>query len=211
MARSDRPLRRTAGNKDPKSRVSVYCEGEVTEIQYFKGLRSTLRSTGLDVVVSRVAGNPRDMVDEAIRGSALRPVRTADSPGSGDQVWCVFDVEAPRCHPRIPEALALARRYGVNLAISNPCFELWLILHYASHTAYLSSQDACAILGRHIPGYDKAVIYEALAPRYDEAKRRALELQGRHGADTRIENMNPSSSVWKLVDGILALASTGRL
>ena len=29
----------------------------------------------------------------------------------------------------------MARDNGIRVAISNPCFELWLVLHYAQQTA----------------------------------------------------------------------------
>ena len=47
-----------------------------------------------------------------------------------DECWCVFDVEWPKNHPHLFEAKRLAYAKGVSLAISNPCFELWLILHH---------------------------------------------------------------------------------
>lgn len=31
-------------------------------------------------------------------------------------------------------ALQMARQHGVHVALSNPCFELWLLLHHVSET-----------------------------------------------------------------------------
>jgi hypothetical protein len=56
-----------------------------------------------------------------------------------DQVWCVFDRDE---HPNFAKAIDLADRHGINLAISNPCLELWVILHFEDQTAYLERQTA---------------------------------------------------------------------
>ena len=39
-----------------------------------------------------------------------------------DSVSCVFGVDD---HPHIPDATAMARDKGIELAVSNQCFELW--------------------------------------------------------------------------------------
>jgi hypothetical protein len=42
MSRGERPLRRTYGAREERQRFLVYCEGELTEITYFKGIRREL-------------------------------------------------------------------------------------------------------------------------------------------------------------------------
>lgn len=37
-----------------------------------------------------------------------------------DECWCVFDVEWPKHHPHLHEALNLAAQHGVRTAVSNP-------------------------------------------------------------------------------------------
>jgi len=44
-----------------------------------------------------------------------------------DQIWAVFDRDA---HPRFQDAVKLCAKSGVKVARSNPCFEVWLILHF---------------------------------------------------------------------------------
>ncbi|MGH3940412.1 MAG: RloB family protein, partial [Pseudonocardiaceae bacterium] len=56
--------------------------------------------------------------------------------------WCVFDVEWPKNHPNLKQAIQLARDHNIRLAISNPCFELWLILHFEDQTAFLNTDEA---------------------------------------------------------------------
>jgi hypothetical protein len=55
-----------------------------------------------------------------------KKTRKRNSFEDRDQVWAVFDRDE---HPRYEEAINLCRKAGVSVARSNPCFEVWLILH----------------------------------------------------------------------------------
>ena len=54
----------------------------------------------------------------------------------------MFDVEWPQHHPNLGRALQIATHHGIRLAISNPCFELWLILHFEFQRAFINTSDA---------------------------------------------------------------------
>ena len=122
-------------------------------------------------------------------------------------------------HPNFARAVDLANRNGINLAISNPCIELWFILHFERRTAYLERQVAqhCAeeLLGCSKVLTDSALI--ALAERYDRARERAIRLDEKHAGDGSPPASNPSSSVWRLIDlirtpdKVAALEADGRL
>jgi hypothetical protein len=52
-----------------------------------------------------------------------------------DERWLLIDVDHRGAGPHIAnlvQTLREARRQGVNAAICNPCFELWLLLHHKS-------------------------------------------------------------------------------
>ena len=61
-----------------------------------------------------------------------------DRLATRDSVWAMFDRDI---HKRFDEARDLARGNGIRLAISNPCFELWGILHYQDQNAPLGRQE----------------------------------------------------------------------
>jgi len=46
-----------------------------------------------------------------------------------EEVWCVFDREAANEPPNFPAAINRADREHLALAVSNPCFEYWYLLH----------------------------------------------------------------------------------
>ena len=65
-----------------------------------------------------------------------QPRRRADR--DFDEIWCVFDTDA---HENLPHAIEEARQSGIAVAVSNPCFELWLVLHVREQTAYIDRHD----------------------------------------------------------------------
>lgn len=108
----------------------MFCEGTRTEPDYIKALKlepAVRESASVDIRVDLAASGavPLTLVNAAAEARA----RSVQEQGEVDQVWCLFDVEWPRNHPDLPEARAKAEGSGVRLAISNPCFELWLALH----------------------------------------------------------------------------------
>jgi hypothetical protein len=125
-----------------------------------------------------------------------------------DEVWCVFDCDE---HPRIPEAMQHARDNGIHVAFSNPCFELWLLLHFQDQRGALSRGHATRLVKRHIPQYEKATPFEQLSPHYRDAVNRAAALanwQAKRGC----AGENPSTDIHILTERIFALgqSATGR-
>ena len=105
-------------------------------------------------------------------------------------MWCVVDVD----DFDIGAATTLAQAEAVELAVSEPCFELWLLLHFADHKAYIANgRAACALLARHVPGYDKKLDFGQFDEGVEEAIKRAKGL----GPG------NPSTDVWRLVELLL--------
>lgn len=114
----------------------VFCEGEVSEPAYVKALKSlpdVRRQSALTVEIDRDPGVPMPLVERAIERARQDEV---------DECWCVFDVESPTPHPNLQQAIEKATRHGIRLAVSNPCFELWLILHLQEQSAHLTTRAA---------------------------------------------------------------------
>ena len=71
-----------------------------------------------------------------------------------DQVWCVFDRDD---HPHFDEAIKMARDNGLDLAVSNPSMELWLLLHFRDNPGMQHRREVRRMLKEHVPKYDKGV------------------------------------------------------
>ncbi|MFJ7422093.1 RloB family protein [Streptomyces uncialis] len=214
MGRRGKPLRRAGGSRSEHRRFLVYCEGECTEDQYFKGLRQELRSLPVTICIGGDHGEPKSLVRSAIKHKERAAESAADRHTPYDEVWCVVDVEAPRQHPSLDEAIALARKAGVRIALSNPCFELWILLHLKEVSAYQTSAALQSALEREAEcGYTvqrKHLDYIELrgpdSGRHDLARERAQKLRSRGDAGHRA---NPWTNVDELVDLLRAAGISG--
>lgn len=129
IRRSIPNLRRTTGKKSAKKKFILYCEGENTEPKYFAALAREWCGALIAVETIPAVGVPRTIADRATdRQRALKRNRrkTPDSFELEDEVWAVFDRDE---HANFDEAVTKCMDNGVGVARSNPCFELWLILH----------------------------------------------------------------------------------
>ncbi|WHM37930.1 RloB family protein [Streptomyces sp. BPTC-684] len=166
----------------------IVCGGKETERQYLQGLRDHLRNPAISLVVRGKACSPTQLVAYARQQRDL-------NRGGYDEVWCVFDVDQ---YADVPEAVTAARRCGIRAAVSNPCFELWLLLHFTEHRAYAATyKQLLPHLQKHLPGYDKTRLdFAVYQGRHKEAAGRARKLDPT-GTD---HLLNPSTGVWCLTD-----------
>ncbi|GLF97180.1 RloB family protein [Streptomyces yaizuensis] len=148
MGRRGKPLKRPGSLRPEQLRFLIYCEGECTEDQYFKGLRSELRSLPVTICLGGTHGEPKSLVRAAIKHKERASASADDRFTAYDEVWCVVDVEAPKQHASLTEALALAEKADVRVALTNPCFELWILLHFRDVAGFHTSDDMQRALER---------------------------------------------------------------
>ena len=170
----------------------------MTEPDYLKSWERRNPGVRLDIDKDSAGCAPMTLVARAREQKKSQSRRDPEF----DEFWCVFDVDA---HPDLNSAIAEARDANIWTAVSNPCFELWLVLHDEDQTAHVDRrtiQRRARDLG--LIG-DKAIPESAL-PRfrdgYKDAKERARALDSKHEGDGRKPGANPSSGVWRLVDSI---------
>lgn len=203
--RGGRSLRRRVGFRVPRRTVLVLCEGKRTEPDYLGALKlepAVRDRAAVDIRIVDASGAvPLTLVKRAAEARAGNP----RDQGEVDDVWCLFDVEWPRNHPNLGEARELARKHGVRLAISNPCFELWLALHFTDHSAWLDNDDAEKLRRRYDGSRDKGLKGATYMGRRSDAVRRARSLAARHEGDgTPFPDDNPSSGMYRFIDAIEA-------
>jgi len=155
----------------------------------------------VEVKVEPAGPTPKQLVERAVKmkKAAERDARAfRDSFLLYDEVWCVLDIDQ---HPRLPDARQQAKANGISLAISNPCFELWALLHFQEQSGYLQGRTARARLKKHMPRYDKVLPFESLDPHYLIAVGRAQELD-RRCEEAGCPGGNPSTGVYRLTERI---------
>ena len=202
--RKELPLRRRVAFRTPKRTFLVFCEGKRTEPDYLRALKQEpevrdAASVDIRIDVDASGAVPLTLVNAAADARASAP----GLQGEVDEVWCLFDVEAPQNHPNLDEAVAKAEESDVRLAISNPCFELWLALHFADRTAWLDTADAVRLRRDHDGSSGKELDGAMYMARRTEAKNRARALAARHERDgTEFPHDNPSSGVFRFLAAV---------
>lgn len=173
----DRRKARGARPRKPRRRLLVVCEGACTEPDYIHGYERHVRNATVKVELSEGQGDPLRIVQKAkrLKQQAARRARTqGDDFLDYDEVWCVFDRDE---HARFDAAIALAQRSTIALAVSNPCVELWLLLHFRESPGARHRDDLRRMLrDDFLPGYDKHLDFERLVPGVAEADKRAERL-----------------------------------
>jgi hypothetical protein len=107
----ERPLRRRVATRSPKKTLLVFCEGEKTEPEYLNSLKrqpAVRNAAAVDLPVDTGHGGsvPLTLVSLAVDARS----RSSDVDGETDEFWCVFDIEWPRNHPGLKDAIELRPR-----------------------------------------------------------------------------------------------------
>lgn len=203
--RSKSAFQRRPGQREPRSITLIVCEGE-TEQEYFEAARIHYHLTTAQVVI---ADNSKGSAPISVVECAEE--RAAEQ-GGYDTIFCVFDRDGhesfDRARAKIRGLASRSRnRLNVHEAISVPCFELWVLLHFErSDRPFQKCADVVArIRKEHLDGYAKAneEIAKQLLSRVETALANAHWLEGRTG----IEEENPSTSVNVVVQHLKDIGS----
>ena len=117
--------------------VVIASEGRCTESIYFSAVKDKLRAPNVHVeILSRDANESSPESVHAQITDFIRQYNIEDD----DELWLVIDRD--RWHERMLSQVAqlCAQNPHLNFCMSNPCFELWLLLHledvrkYDEHT-----------------------------------------------------------------------------
>jgi hypothetical protein len=199
----ERRLARRKAQIEPRRRLLVVSEGEVTEREYLQGFVVHCRNTLVSLDYEGPAGVPMTLVGRA-KQLKQQAEDLAHKHGDDnllyDEVWCVFDVDAP--HPRIPEAREMARANGMRLAMTNPCFEFWLVLHLRDSPGAQDRHAMQRILQELMPRVQlKHIDFPQIVAGYESAFRRAERIE-RDAIEAGEVGQNPSTEMFHLTDSI---------
>lgn len=198
--RKVRDLRRTVSKKPPKKKFIIFCEGRNTEPEYFRSLRRICQNALIDIEPIGGVGTPATIAARAIddareRGLARNSRKRLNSFEASDEVWAVFDRDQ---HPYFIESIQQCEAHGVHVARSNPCFELWIILHLNNFDSPDDRHAVQRALRQMRPEYDpsqgKIVDFDEIVKGVEDAERRADEQLKRRIAEGGQHNP-PSTTV----------------
>lgn len=122
---------RKSGYRDSRL-IIIASEGEVTEKKYFDGIKNYYQNKKVHV----------ELLDPIEKGSAPEKViRMLDKfkkehacKQGYDQLWLVIDVD--RWGEKISDIAEKCHQKQYSLAVSNPEFEIWLLLHVRDLSEY---------------------------------------------------------------------------
>jgi hypothetical protein len=168
-------------NRKPKGKTInptffVFCEGE-TEEQYICFLRSKYRLP----IDAKIAGNriTEKYISHYKKGKINHPK---------DKTYLVYDLD-------VPEMLEKLQSIQNTIILgSNPCFELWYLLHYQEQKSGINSAECNLKLSQHHKTYKKGVIDDKLGNTLNEKQSKAV-----HRAMKLSTFKNPSSEIYLLI------------
>jgi len=191
-----RRFTRPLGMRRYKRLFLIATEGNKTEPQYFALLNDEVVLVQVEVIKGQHDSAPKHVLkrmEEQLRKQRLL---------AGDEAWLVIDKD--QWTPEQIGALDDWTQMHANraLAVSNPKFEFWLLLHFEDGSGVSTPQDCKQRLKRYLPDDDKGVgpaqisiaqVHQAIA----RAKRRD------HPPCTNWPRTAGVSTVYKLVENIL--------
>ena len=216
-AKSKGALARRSSRFVEKRRVLVICEGQKTEPNYFRSLRSKLKLSTVDVeICGNCSSAPKRLVQFGIK--------ELDKDDDYDVIFFVFDKDSHETYEHaIREINKLQKDYNKKLILaitSVPCFEVWFLLHYekymTKHIGGRKSAGKCVISDLkkkdEFKHYDKGQnCFSLLEARMEIAKLNStyiLERGIREGDDEH--HINPSTKVHILIEILEQVATEGR-
>lgn len=146
MGRERRPYTRTSEVRDAKLLV-IATEGQKTEYDYFSGLSASLLSEPTRLHIKLLERNESNSSPRYIIGLIDKFVaKNAIALNEGDELWLVIDRDKQSwSEEEISEVAQQCMQKDYGLALSNPCFELWLLLHGRDVAAFYTEEEKQAL------------------------------------------------------------------
>ena len=124
--------------------ILIVTEGSQTEPKYFEHYRNRQTNIDIRVVGSRTSGGETDYLS-LIRKAVEYQNKNQISVSEGDSVWVVADGDVNYNNPDpitakdslLSKARKMADAKGIQIALSNPCFEFWYLLHFQIGRAHV--------------------------------------------------------------------------
>ncbi|RLB70224.1 MAG: hypothetical protein DRH04_03980 [Deltaproteobacteria bacterium] len=181
--------KRSYGNIPYRQLFLVFPEGKLTENLYFRMFSS--RKFTVKVFPNNRKSDPIHILQKATDYVRKHGRET------GDQVWLVIDRDIwPE--EQLTDVCTACREQGFVIAVSNPCFEYWLLLHFDSGDGIVDSRGCIRKLKNYLPHFQKGhVEIDRFKPGVQDAIVRAKR---KDRPPTPDWPRSPGSTVYRLVE-----------
>ncbi len=198
--RSFSSKKRNRQNRKEKPMIIITAEGKnETEAQYFNHFRAADCPYIIKFHKSGHLTDPTKLA-ESIR---KRWDKEEADVRTGDMAFVIVDLDNKESKAKEIQQLEAKSRVE-KFIVSNPCFEVWYLLHYEYSTRnYMNADVAIKELRKKYSGYEKTSdMYPLLKDKMGEAIANAEKLERYHKAEEHLHpdvNCNPYTDVHKLV------------
>jgi RloB-like protein len=195
--------KRGRAKRNPKPLFLLICEDTNSAPLYFSAIK---RVSNANIEIIPGAGTPEVIaakaVEEARKRGFLGKRKGLEWYAKSDQVWAVFDRDE---HQHFDQGVTMCAENGILLARSNPCFEIWLILHvedfHKPHERDQVLDHLCSLRPEYKEGKGRALDYDKLIKELPKAEARAeAQLKARSGEGDPFGP--PSTTVFELTKAL---------
>lgn len=204
MVRKVDQKKRGKVSRKTKKIILIGAEGKnQTERKYFKAFNQVQS----EYKIMAGKGNNTDpvgVVEDLLKSAKQEELDLKD----GDILACFIDVDFKNGRDQeLRAAMKLARQNNISVFLSNPCFEIWYLLHFRYSTKlYGSNEEVIKELGCYISDYSKSKdVYNLIENKIDQALLNTKRLESYHlenGTNDRLKKL-PSTEAYKLIEMIL--------
>lgn len=124
----------------------IICEGEKREPDYFEFFNEL--TSQLKVI--SVASQKGESAPNYLMSNANDAVNKYNSDNGDYELWIVLDVDRWKKHIHDLHKESSTKKEW-NIAISNPCFEVWLYFHFTDRLPDLANYTSCSNWKKLIP------------------------------------------------------------
>jgi hypothetical protein len=158
----------------------IFCEGK-TEVAYINFLKRKYRISSIQIHAAERGNN--------ISEQYIANYKKDKFTDAADLNFLMYDLDAPKMQERltaISDTILLA---------SNPCIELWFLLHLKNQTANIDSKTCIHEIENRCKGYNKGSFSKTLFDTLNDSEYKAISRAKELG-----DNKNPSSTIYLLLE-----------
>lgn len=118
---------------------------------YLAALGEKYRRNLAEIEIVKGAGTPMTIKKRA-KERLPRRGRRQSSFEENDKIWAMFDRDE---HPDVNRAIQECTDAGIGVAFSDPCFEVWLVLHYEEFDQCVDRHAVIKECEKVCPSYER--------------------------------------------------------
>lgn len=140
MPREREEFFRLSDTKEKEKIFVLAFEGNHTEVHYFKALKDSVKFNDDLIYIHLLTRDPGDTNSSPshVFNKLKTEAKDEFAFNEDDELWMIIDTDRWK---DIPEVIKACQEEGnMYVAISNPCFELWLLLHVKDINDYTDEE-----------------------------------------------------------------------